>query len=87
MSLSRASLSPWAMRVKQSCSSSRVRARGKDPVLLASRRVKKSPLSINKSHAVHMVTTSMWKCMHGRRVPMAGDCEETVGDRSFEHPF
>lgn len=68
MSLSLASLSPSAMRCKHSCSSSRLRAGGKEPVLLARRRVKNSPLSISKSHAVHMVTTSMGKCMHHQRV-------------------
>ena len=58
MSIFRASSSPLNIRSKQSCSSSRVRARGNEPVFPASRRVKNSPFSVNNSHAVHMDTTS-----------------------------
>lgn len=58
MSIFLASSSPAAIRSKQSCSSSRVRALGKDPVFPAKRRVKNSPFSVNNSHAVHMDTTS-----------------------------
>ena len=58
MSISLESSSPCAIRSRQSCSSSRVRARGKEPVFPARRRVKNRPFSVNNSHAVHMDTTS-----------------------------
>ena len=54
MSIFRASSSPLNIRSKQSCSSSRVRARGNEPVFPASRRVKNSPFSVNTRLADHM---------------------------------